>query len=249
MLAIFKREFKSYFATPIGFIILAAYYFFLGYYFTLLFSFGSPYINELIGAMSVLVVFTIPAITMRLLSEERRQKTDQILLTSPVKLWSIVMGKFLAALSIHAIGFVPTIIYQIIVSTYVSIGIFSYIYSLIGVLLLGAALIAIGMFISSLTESPVISIVITLIVDIFLLSIGSLSSAIPIPDAGTGFFSKAISFIAQKFVDLLNSLDFVSVLDSFNEQVFSVADIIYFVSIIAAFLFLSVRSLEKRRWS
>lgn len=252
MLAIFKREFKSYFTSPLGYIVLAAYYFFLGYYFVYMFQNGSPYIHAIITAMSTIVLITSPAITMRLFSEERRQKTDQILLTSPVKLSSVVMGKFLAAFSVHAIGFVPTVIFQIIVSSYVSVSIFTYLYSLVGIMLFGAALIAIGMFVSSLTESPVISIFVTLVINIAFLFVNTITSQITIPTVAedSSWFQKFIVVpVVKGLVSLLNSLDIRSVLESFNEQILSCTDIIYFVSIIAAFLFLSVRALDKRRWS
>ena len=81
MIAIFKREFKSYFSTPVGYIVLAAFYFFLGLYFSLIFSMGSPDTSMVVMAMSTVVIFTLPVLTMRLMSEDRRQKVDQVLLT------------------------------------------------------------------------------------------------------------------------------------------------------------------------
>ena len=104
MRAVFKREFRSYFSTPIGFIILAVLYFFLGLYFSLIYSYGSPDISTVIVSMSTVIAFIMPVITMRLMSEDRRQKVDQALLTAPVSLTSIVMGKFFAALAVFAIG-------------------------------------------------------------------------------------------------------------------------------------------------
>ena len=148
MSAVFKREFRAYFTTPIGFIVIAAFYFFLGLYFSMIYSYGSPDTAMVIVAMSTVIVFTMPVLTMRLMSEDRRQKVDQALLTAPVSLTSIVMGKFFAALAVFAIGFAPTVIFEIIVASYVSVNIMSYIYALFGMLLLGSALISIGMFIS-----------------------------------------------------------------------------------------------------
>ncbi|MBO4432839.1 MAG: ABC transporter permease, partial [Clostridia bacterium] len=145
MRAVFKREFKAYFNTPLGFIVLAAYYLFLGIYFSLMYRYGSPQMPSLVLAMAIVVTFTVPIITMRLMSDDRRQKTDQVLLTSPVKLTSIVLGKFFAALSIYALGFAPAVIFEIIVLSYVSVNVFSFIYALFGMILLGAALISIGM--------------------------------------------------------------------------------------------------------
>ena len=233
MSAIFKREFKAYFTTPIGFIVLAAYYLFLGIYFSLIYMSGSPDMPSLLIAMSVVVTFTVPIITMRLMSEDRRQKVDQVLLTSPVKLSSIVFGKFFAALCVYAIGFAPTVIFEIIVASYVSVNILSFIYALLGMLLLGSALISIGMLISSLTESPVVAAILTLVINILVLYMSSIASMINI---------SWISEIAKKAA-------FISAVESFSKSVFSIPDIVYFLSITAAFLFLCVRSLEKRRWA
>lgn len=233
MTAIFKREFKAYFRTPIGYIVLAAYFMFLGIYFSLIYSYGSPDLSSLLLAMSVVVTFTVPIITMKLMSEDRRQKVDQVLLTSPVKLSGIVLGKFFAALCVYAIGFSPAVIFEIIVASYVSVNVLSFIYSLFGMILLGAALISIGMLISSLTESPVISAILTLVVNILVLYMSSFSSMVKI---------SWLSAIIEKAA-------FISAVESFGENVFSIPDIVYFLSITAAFLFLCVRSLEKRRWA
>ena len=217
MSAVFKREFKAYFTTPIGFIVIAAFYFFLGLYFSMIYSYGSPDIATVIVAMSTVIVFTMPVLTMRLMSEDRRQKVDQALLTAPVSLTSIVLGKFFAALAVFAIGFAPTVIFEIIV----------------GMLLLGSALISIGMFISSLTESPVISAILTLVINILVLYMSNFASMIK------------VSWIAT----VVEKAAFISAFENFGENILSVADILYFVSISAAFLFLCVRSLDKRRWA
>lgn len=233
MKAIFKREFKSYFSTPVGFIILAVYYFFLGSYFSFIYSYGSSNVQDVIIAMSFVVVFTVPVITMRLMSEDRRQKVDQVLFTAPISLTSVVMGKFLAAMALYTLCFAPTVIFEIIVASMVSVNFFAYIYALIGMLLLGGALISIGMFISSLTESIAVSAILTLIVNIIVLYMNSLASMLEVD---------IITAIAEKAA-------FIDAVQSFSKQLFSIPDVVYFLSIIAAFLFLSVRSLEKRRWS
>ena len=233
MTAVFKREFRSYFSTPVGFIVIAAFYFFLGLYFSLIYSSGSPDIAMVIVAMSNVIVFTMPILTMRLMSEDRRQKVDQALLTAPVSLTSIVLGKYLAALAVFAIGFAPTVIFEIIIATYVSVNVMSYIYALFGMLLLGSALISIGMFISSLTESSVISAILTLVINILVLYMSNFASMINI-----SWLSKVIEKAA-----------FITAFENFGENIFSVTDVLYFVSISAAFLFLCVRSLDKRRWA
>lgn len=247
MLAVFKREFKSYFTNPLGFVILAVFYFFLSFLFSSYYSSGMPYVEYVVIGISQIVLFIIPAITMRLFSDEKRQKTDQALFTAPVKLINIVLGKFFAALSLFALGFAPTIIFEIIVASYVSVNVFYYIYSLIGILLFGAAVIAVGMFISSLTESYIISIVFTLVINLFILT-GNIASSITVPTADS-WYTTAIAWVVERFIDLLNIMNFTTVLNSFNDQAFVVKDVIFFISVIAAFIFLTERSLEKRRWS
>ena len=166
MSAIFKREFKAFFPTPVGYIVLAAFYLFSGYFFTLIYTMGSPEVHNIIMTMSIIIVFVTPLLTMRLMSDDRRQKTAQALLTAHVSLYSIVLGKFFAALSVFALGFAPTLIFEMIVLSMVEVNFLSYLYALLGAILLGAALIAIGMFISSLTESSVVAAILTFIINI-----------------------------------------------------------------------------------
>ena len=248
MLAVFKREFKSYFTNPLGFIILAVIYFFLGYLFSNYYAAGAPYVEYAVLSVAQILLFVVPVITMRLFSDERRTKTDQVLFTAPVKLISIVLGKFLAAIALYAAGFAPTIIYQIIVCAYVSVNIFYYVYALIGILLFGAALIAIGMFISSLTESPIISIIFSLVINLVIMFSGTFASSITAPSATT-WYMKAWAWIVNVFAKFVGGMDFLSILESFGNQAFSVKDVVYFISITVAFIFLTERSLEKRRWS
>lgn len=233
MTAIFKREFKAFFATPVGYIVLAAFYLFSGYYFTLIYTMGSPEVQNIIMTLSTVIVFVTPLLTMRLMSDDKRMKTDQALLTAPVSLYSIVLGKFFAALAVYALGFAPTIIFEFIVLTMVEVNVLSYIYALLGAILLGAALIAIGMFISSLTESSVVSAILTFVINILIIYASSLGSMIDI-----GWVATVIEKIA-----------FITAFENFGSTVFSIPDVFYFLSITAAFLFLSVRSLEKRRWA
>lgn len=233
MLAIFKREFKAFFTTPVAYIILTAFYLFSGWRFSLYYGAGYPAVENIIMELAIIIVFVTPLLTMRLMSEERRQKTDQALLTAPVTLFGIVFGKFLAALCVYALGFLPTIIFQIIVMSLVEINILPFIYALFGAILLGAALIAIGMFISSLTESSVVSAILNFVINILIIYSSSLVSSV------------SISWI----VAAVEKIAFVNAFNNFGSTVFSIPDVFYFISITAAFLFLSVRSLEKRRWS
>lgn len=233
MKAIFKREFGSYFKTPIGFIVLTAYYFFLGLFFSVVYKSGTPSIETVIMAMSIVSVFTMPILTMRLMSEDRRQKVDQALITAPVKISSIVLGKFFAAFAVFALAFAPTLIFEIIFATKVSVNVLSYVYALFGMFLLGGSLIAIGMFISCLTESPVVSAILTLVINIVVI-----------------YMSNFAGMVKSTFIaGILEKAAFVTASESFGQNIFSIPDVVYFLSIIFAFIFLSVRSLEKRRWS
>jgi len=246
MLAIFKREFKSYFLSPIGYIYLAAMYFFLGLYFWMIFSSGVPAVPQIIYLMSTVVLFVLPVLTMRMLSEDRRQKVDQALLTAPVKLSGIILGKFWAAMAVFSIGFAPTVIFEMIVASFVDVNVLSYVYMLLGMLLYGGTLIAIGMFISSLTDSTAISAIVTFIVNLLIMFLPGISSTIS--SAATAN-AKFLQWIITAVQTALDKLAITNVFDRFYEEVFYVSDVIYLVSFIVVFLFLSVRSLEKRRWA
>ena len=231
--AVFKREFKAYFTTPVGWIVLAILYMFSGFFFWFAYRLGVPDITFVVSQMSLPVSVMVPVLTMRLMSDDRRQKVDQALLTAPVKLTSIVLGKFLASLAVFAIGFLPTVIYEMIFASQVSVNIFSYIYVLFGMLLLGSALIAVGMFISSLTESSAIAAMVSIMLSIAMMFLPSLIQIIQID---------WLTAVAEKIALL-------TFFDNFTETVFSVPDVVYFISITATFLFLSVRALDKRRWA
>ena len=246
MTAIFKREFKSYFLSPIGYIYLAAMYFFLGLYFWMIFSSGVPAVPQIVYLMSTVVLFVLPVLTMRMLSEDRRQKVDQALLTAPVKLSGIIMGKFWAAMAVFAIGFAPTVIFEMIVASFVDVNVLSYVYMLLGMLLYGGTLIAIGMFISSLTESTALSAIITFIVNLLIMFLPGIASTISTTATAN---AKFFQWIVTALQTALDKLAITNVFDRFYEEVFYISDVIYLLSFIIVFLFLSVRSLEKRRWA
>ncbi len=233
MTAVFKREFKSYFSTPVGFVIVAAFAAFSALFFSVIYINGTPAVESVISAMSTVTLFATPFITMRIMSEDRRQKVDQVLLTSPVSIFGIVVGKFFAALSLFALGFSVTLIYQLIVTVYVQVNWLIYLYALFGMLLLGSAMIAIGIFISSLTESAVISAALTFTVFLGSMLIGSYADAIS-SDFVAGL-AKGVAFMDRFY--------------NFTYGVMDITDIVYFVSICALFIFLTVRSVEKRRWA
>ena len=161
MLAVFKRELKSYFTSPTGYILLSLYFFFTGIFFTQVFSYGVADATYVILNTVLLLIIVIPLLTMRLMSEDRRQKVDQALFTAPVSLTKIVLGKYFAAFAMFGLCNSLFIVYQIILSVYVNMNWLYFLNCLLGYMLVGAGLIAMGMFVSSLTESPIISFIIT----------------------------------------------------------------------------------------
>ena len=233
MTAIFKREFKSYFISPLGYVFLAIFLFFEGTFFSNLFGYGSPNNEIIFPSLSMVVVLVTPVITMRLLSEERRQKIDQALLTAPVSVGGIVLGKFLAAVAVYALALAPVVIFEAIVTLISTPNWLIFLNAWLGAMLIGAALIAIGMFISSLTEGPIISCILTLIAFLVLMVLPSLASLV-----GVEWITAAANKIA-----------FVNLFSAFTSSIFSIIDVVYLLSIIAVFVFLSTRMVERRRWS
>ncbi len=257
MLAIFKREFKSYFATPIGFVYLAISYLVLGWMFSMTYAYGMPNFYEMmVGIMPTIALLTVPVITMRLMSDDRRQKVDQVLLTSPVKITDIILGKFFAAMSLYSLTLVPTIIFEIIIAIKVNVNVFVFAYALLGLLLLGAVFIAMGMFFSSVTESVVMAALITYGANIFTAFVTivpelfrNLAERVVTGGEVFGWLMKAIKTALTSIAVFFDQLGVFSTVSNFATGVFSVVDIVLFLSIAVAFLFFSVRMLEKRRWS
>ena len=236
MSATFKREFKTYFTSPIGYIILAMIFFISGLYFyaanmmlrltdlTIVYS----------NILSILMLLVLPVLTMRLMSDDKRMKTDQALLTAPVSLTGIVMGKFLAALVIFAIGLSITIVFAIIIAFQVTPDWMVIIGNFVGLLLLGGMIISIGLLISSRTESQFIAALGTFVVSFLLLMVDSLTSMFP--------SSQVLSAV----------VDFLSVSTRYNDFTIGIINydnVLFFLSMQALFLFLTVRVLDRKRWS
>ena len=178
-------------------------------------------------------LFIIPVITMRLFSEERRQKTDQALFTAPVGLTSIVFGKFFAAWAMFGLTQLITVVVELIFAFNVSVDMLGYICYLIGAAGVSASLIAVGMFISSLTDSQILA------------AVGSIAVSVMLAMMDT--FAQLTS--VRWLVSAANWLSFSSRFDTFLSGVLDYANVAYFISFAAVFIFLTVRIQEKRRWS
>ena len=233
MTAIYKRELKGYFTSPLGYIVLVVYLALYGYMFSMLYAAGVPETSMIFSSFSFITAFLIPVLTMLLFSEERRQKTDRALLTAPVSLTGIVMGKFLAALTVFGLSQAITLIYQTIFAFNVTVDWISYISCLVGTLLMAAALIAVGLFISSLTDSQIVAAVISIAVSVMLFSLDGFLSGVKV----------------EWIVTALQWVSFQGRYYTFIEGLFDIANTVYFISFSAVFLFLTVRVQESKRWA
>ncbi len=232
--AIFKREFKAFFTSPIGFSILVIYYFFSGIFFGVYFQSGSPDLSGIFGTMFYIIMMLIPILTMRLFSEDKRQKTDQLMLTAPVKLTSVVMGKFLAALAVYGLAMAIMVVYQLIVAFYITPDWMVFVGNLLGMLLYGAALIAVGLFVSSLTESQVVAAISCFAIELVIVLmdvVGSLLSS---------------SSVLSKVLAWLSVYDRYA---SFTGGTMDYANVVFFASIAFIFVFLTIMVTDRRRYA
>lgn len=164
MKAIYKREVTSHLRGLIGWVAIAVMLFVTGIYFTAYnLQQGYPYFGYVLRSISFLLLFLCPALTMRTFAEERRQRTDQLLLTAPVSITGIVVGKYLALLTIFAIPTAVCGVYPLVLSQFGTVPMLETYVTLLAFFLLGAACLAVGMFFSSITENQVIAFVATVV--------------------------------------------------------------------------------------
>lgn len=247
MFAIFKKELRSYFQNAIGY-VYAGVFLAVAAFICCLTTLGAKTYDT--STYFVYIVFSfvilIPLLTMKLFSEEKKLRTEQLLLTAPVSIWGMVFGKFLAAFTlfvssvlVSCINFFPLYTYaraENINSAYGDAVVgpveASIIGSTVGIILIGAAFIAIGMFISSLTENQLAAAIITVAVLVFMMAMTVVNTYIDI--------------YAVRFV-----ISWVSIMGRFgpfSSGYFDPSAILYYISIAGVFLFLTVRVYDKRRW-
>lgn len=234
MKAIFKRELRSYFSAPVGYVCIAALAALYGWlYFQVMASGSSSFIRNVYSYMFSYGMMIIPIITMRSMSDDQKNKTDQALLTAPVGVTSIVLGKFFACFFVFfaasTIGLLPAVAMSFFSSPAWGEILGNY----FGTLLYGGAMISIGVFISSLTVSQIIAAIGTFVVAVFLMFIDGLASAVS---------NEAV----QKVVGWLS---FNTRYSTFTQGIFSVSAAVFFLSVMAVFVFLTARRLESRRWN
>lgn len=232
--AILKRELSSYFNSATAYVVMAAYFVFSGIFFCVFcFGYNTTSLAGVYGNMFYIIMFIIPIITMKTFSEEKRQKTDQALLTSPTSLTEIVIGKFLGAFMLYAVCCCIFLVYAIVISFFAAPDWPVILCTFLGIILLGAALISVNVFISALTESMIIAAVVGMALGLLISFLGNISDMLSI-DWVTAVLEK------------INPLNYYT---NFTYGILSIVDIVFFLTLSGLFLFFTVRVLEKRRWS
>lgn len=180
MLAIFKRELKAYYNTMIGFVILAFMVAIIGVYFLVMnLTYGYPYFSYALYCITVVFMLMIPVLTMKSFAEDRRNKTDQLLMTAPVTTTEIVMGKFLAMAAVYLVPILIVCICPLVIAFYGTAYLMADYAAILAFFLMGCVYISIGMFVSSLTDSQIISAVSSFAVMLLIQMWSSLISLIP----------------------------------------------------------------------
>ena len=287
MTAIFKREFKSCFTGMIGWVIAAVSLFFLGLYFTnrnLLYA--SSDFASVLYTMTMILLFLLPAISMRSFAEERKNKTDQLLLTSPVSIPAIVAGKFLAELAVFALPLAAAVVMPLLLQAFGTVSLVAAYSALLGYLLLGGACLAVGTWISALTENQILAYLATfgaLLVDYLMNGIqtmfttGNLLAFIVFMivllvaavlvgvickrlAAGAAVFCAGAvvlfvlfqlrpAWLLTAFNAVLSALALFEPFKDIVGGMFSIPAIVYYLSVMGLFLFLTGQALARRRWN
>jgi ABC-2 type transport system permease protein len=246
-----KKEVRAYFGSPIAYAVMFSFLLLVGYFFySLVMWFNSqamqmaqnPYyaqqinVNEMVFSplfhnMSIVLIFVIPLLTMRLLAEEKKTGTDELLYTSPLTVGQIVLGKYLAALILLVVLLGLTAILSIFVFALGNPELAPWLTGYLGLFLMGAAFIAVGLFFSSLTENQIVAATLTLMTLLLFLLLNWVSAL------GSGAWTKVVSYLSfsEHFEDLTRGI-----LDT--------KDIVYYLSVSCLGLFLTHSVLQSRRW-
>ncbi len=290
MTAIYKRELKSYFGGMIAYIVIALMLAFVGFVSAIYNFFGGLAFFEYVfmeGYVVMAIIIAIALLTMRSFADEKKERTDQLLYSLPIDMKSIVMGKYLAMLTVYLIPMLVMCLYPLVLSLFGDINFLQTYSSILAQILLGASLISIGMFLSSLTETQVIAAVMTIgtflavyfmptiastffpetakasfICFIFLIGVAALIVYALTKNLyaafGTALVLEVVNLViylvnkdiyAGAFPDMLDKISIFNRFSSFVNGSFDLTAIIYYLSVICVFVFLTTQSLEKKRYS
>jgi ABC-2 type transport system permease protein len=234
MLAIFKRELRSYFVGVLGYVFLVIYLTVAGILFsyTTMFSMSSD-VTNFFTLMLIFSAIALPLLTMKSFSEERKTKTEQLVLTAPISLPAMVFGKFLASYTVFGAATVLTSLYFLFLIPYTQLKFAILIGNLIALLLVGMVFISIGLFVSALTENQLSAAIGTIAIILGFLGIGLINSLIPT--------SYAIRYV-------FDALSIFTRFQSFVNGYFEFASVIYYLSVSGIFLWLTIRVYDRRRF-
>ena len=236
MIAIYKRELRSFFHSFIGFLFIAVNLFFLGLYCTIYNLMNSyPYFSYAIAGCMFVFLFSVPILTMRVMADDRRNRTDQLILTAPVSVGRIVIGKYLATLTVFAIPCAIICLYPLVLSRFGKVPYGETYVAILGFFLYGAACIAIGVLVSSLTENIVIAAVLCFVV----LFVGYMMPGL------CGLISETGNLLTK----ILGCFDIYTPFESLLGGTLDLTAVVYYLTLIALALFLSAQAVQKRRYS
>lgn len=231
--AIAKKELQMYFYSPTAYTAFAFFFLITGYFFSANFLYP-PYVVDIrpvVGNITFVFLFIIPLLTMRLISDELRQGTDELLLTSPASITEIVLGKYAAAAIVQLLLVIGSLIYPLILSAYGTFEMPVLWLSYLSMLLLGAAMMAIGLFASSLTAHQMVSGIVAFAILLVFWTIEWLGDT-----------------VGGKIKDFLGMFSIVGRTLDLQKGVLDFADVLFYVTLIAVFLLLSIQVLERKRW-
>jgi len=254
-LALFERELKSYFVSPVAYVIIGFFLAFSGLFFynvvtwfdrmSMQSMMQSQYyrqapqpmnvnmmaIRPLLSNIAVIALFLIPGLTMRLLAEEKRQGTMELLLTSPVTNWQTTLAKFTSAWVLFGVMLALTLVYQGLLFIFGKPELGPILSGYLGLFLLGGSFIAVGLLFSSFTENQIIAFVAALATNLILLSLGWLSN-----------------FTGPTLSKILSQVSPIEHFDDFAKGVVDTQHLVFYVSFIFGGIFLTYVSLESSRW-
>lgn len=287
MTAIYQKELKSYFNNLFGYLYIAIVLLFMGIYASIFhFNYMVTDVGYTLNQSAIAVVLVTPLLTMRIIAGERQRKTDQLLYSLPISVSATVIGKYLAMLTVFAIPMAVVCAYPLVFSAFGTVNFALSYGSIFAYFLMGASLLAIGMFISALTENQIVSAILSFLAMLVVYFSSMFTSYLP-ADATTAFvvlavvgvlvglivfamvknylFALVVTAVCEIGISVLFMLkrsffegllgDFVGGISvyerclNFYEGMFDLTAIVYFLSVISLFVFLTVQAVEKRRWS
>lgn len=232
MTAIFWKEVKSYFYSPMAYILIGLFMLLTSIFFLPNLIYGSGAFLNILSNMGFILLFIVPVLTMRILAEDRKNGTEVLLITSPASITSIVVGKYLAVCFVFFVITVLSFIYPIVLLAFGATFTVDLIGGYIGFILLGMTYISVGVFASSLTESQVVAAIIGYVSLLIMWLADGLGSMIG------GFGSKVLGWFS-----------ILTRYEDFTRGILGLSPVVYYLSFITVFIFLTVRVIEKRRWS